>query len=647
MRAFLERHLRAYQLTALFDAPRLEESIRNTLVVLLAVAPPTVSLFTLVIWLFDRSLNLLPIVVLGVLFGAVAAGQLYRGRPNPTPLYELLAALIALGAWFGDVGPIAGIVAGAAVASTASFTLIEGRRSGLRPLLLTTFFLSLALFAGAPGGGTLIGIAVLVVGQAAVWWLIGTVADEVRLMSARFRALVDGSNSGIVIVGRSGVIDFINKAGRKLVGDVQGEHASVLIDVPALGNEEAAAQVRTVDGEAVPVVARRSEFQVGNSSFEMVVFVDQRGRLKERTRLEESEAQYRALFDRVPVGLYTSTVEGEIIHSNEALVAMFGFDSQAELLAVSASDLYVDGALRTRLLDDLAADGALTAEYRLRRKDGTVIWVRDHCSVQVGTDGRPDRYHGELTDITAERRANDELRKTLEEREQLVAAVSHELRTPLTSVLGLAQLLVDEELAPAEVSEAHRILLDQSLELSFIVEDLLVASQLSHGGLRVSPRSVDLASVVDDAVDMIGLGGRELDVTVPEQAQAMGDPTRVRQVVRNLLSNAAKYGGPRVRVEVEQMGPVVAITVADNGGGLGEQADEAFEAYRRLRPDSTDHGSLGLGLTLSKGLAEAMNGSLTYVHDGGWARFTLTLDSVGSARPDELDQRPGASSVSR
>ncbi len=632
MRAFLRRHVREYRLAALFDARGLEEPIRRAFVFVPTVAAPLGALVAAVLWVLEPRTTLLPIMAVGVLFGLLGFRQLRKGDPDPTGLYAQGAAVLALAAVFGGGEPIGGIVAGAAVAATGSFSLIRGRSGSLSPLLRTIGFLSVALYASEPASGTLIGIGVLGVSTLTVWWFMGTLSDEVRLLNARFRALIDDSSSGIVIVGDSGVIDFLNDAARGLVGDLVGKPASGVVDLSTLGETTSASFVTGEDGTLIPVSARCSRFSVRSSGFDLVVFEDQRPRIEERSRLAASEAEYRDLFERVPVGLYTSTVEGAIVHANAFLVAMLGYDSVEQVLGVPASELYVVPEEREALSARLAGEGSLSAEYEVRRRDGSAIWVRDHSSVQLGPDGEPSHYHGELTDITVERWANEELRRTLVQREQLVAAVSHELRTPLTSVLGLAQVLVDGTLPDEEVKEIQGLIFSQSQELAFIVEDLLAASQLTHGGLRVTPRSVDLSAAVREALDMVGLGGRALEVSVPDGMWASGDPTRVRQVVRNLLTNVAKYGGRRVLVTGDVVEEGMAITVADDGAGLEEQTEEAFEAFRRLQPTRTDHGSLGLGLTLSRGLAQAMGGSLGYTHADGWARFTLLLPAVVRGR---------------
>lgn len=628
MRVFLERHLRAYRLRTLFDAPRLDEAIRFAFALIPAVGGLIGAAASVFIFLGDRRSGFLLLALMAAALGLVSLLQLRRDLPNPTSLYIGAAALITFSALFGDPELFPGVVAGFAVASTACFTLVEGRRRGLFPLLVTTALLGTTLYLASPTARTMIGFGVLVAAELVMWLLIGMVAEEIRFLGARFRALVDHSTSGVMIVGRNGTIDFINHSGQRLLGPVEGRSAGDAIDLAVLQDRDTMTVVRSSDGESIPVLARCSELVVDATTLQVAVFTDQRERLAEQGRLAESEARFRRLFDRVPVGLYTSTPAGAIVQANQAFAEMFGYESPDEVLSVPVQDLFVDTERRREVQERLVSEGALTAEFQLRRKDGSVIWVRDSSSLEWDEHGEPMYNHGELTDVTAERRANEELRATIAERERLVAAVAHELRTPLTSVLGLTHLLADGELPDSEMAEIHEILLNQSKGLAFIVEDLLAVSQLTHGRIGVSPAAIELEPVVREAVEMISLGDRETVVRVTPNVRALADPIRVRQVIRNLLTNVAKYGGNRVEVVVDEVGGEILLSVADDGRGLGESTDEAFEAYRRLHLDSTDHGSLGLGLTLSRGLADAMNGSLTYHHDGTWARFTLTLPAV-------------------
>jgi two-component system OmpR family sensor kinase len=107
---------------------------------------------------------------------------------------------------------------------------------------------------------------------------------------------------------------------------------------------------------------------------------------------------------------------------------------------------------------------------------------------------------------------------------------------------------------------------------------------------------------------------------------AIADPIRVRQVLRNLLSNAGRYGGDSIVVELEQDGPVVKVVVSDNGRGVPPaDRERIFEPYHRSRPEDGLTAAIGVGLTVARRLARLMDGELTYSYVEGRSRFELSL----------------------
>ncbi len=211
----------------------------------------------------------------------------------------------------------------------------------------------------------------------------------------------------------------------------------------------------------------------------------------------------------------------------------------------------------------------------------------------------------------------------LADKDRFVASVSHELRTPLTAVVGLAHTLAESggSLDATERREFVEILVEQSEEVASIVDDLLVAARAETGHLSLVIEEVDLAD------EVASIAPPNVDVEVEAGVDSvLGDPIRVRQILRNLLSNAGRYGGPIVRIRVFRTNTGGAVAVEDNGEPIpSEHAGLIFTAYGRAhdRPGRTD--SVGLGLTVSRQLARLMGGDVTYSRHGGWTVFLLTL----------------------
>ena len=235
--------------------------------------------------------------------------------------------------------------------------------------------------------------------------------------------------------------------------------------------------------------------------------------------------------------------------------------------------------------------------------------------------------HSRLNDqLTAQ---NSTLRSLERSRLEFIASISHELRTPLTAVLGFASELRDRvaEFSDEEIAQFSALIASQSAEVSGLVEDLLVITLAESGHLDVHREVVDVADEVARVYDSMPRDRRDQEATLDlVDAQAWADPLRVRQVVRNLLSNASRYGGPHLKVLLATSGGHVTVTVSDDGEGIPEDdRDSVFQAYERSHGFPGRPGSVGLGLTVSRYLAEAMGGALSYERVDGESRFVLRL----------------------
>lgn len=223
--------------------------------------------------------------------------------------------------------------------------------------------------------------------------------------------------------------------------------------------------------------------------------------------------------------------------------------------------------------------------------------------------------------------AADRLDALMRSKDEFIASISHELRTPLTAVLGLAESMTDPngKLDAHEVEEFIKIIAEQSAEMSAIVQDLLVVARSEIGRVTIRLERMNLMAEVETA--MRGLGPeRRADVTITGQAQALADPIRVRQIIRNLLANAKRYGGPTIQVELREIGEFSRVVVMDDGSGIPvEDRARIFQPYERAHQRHGQPASVGLGLTVSRQLANLMGGSLSYDHVNGWSTFTLEL----------------------
>ena len=230
------------------------------------------------------------------------------------------------------------------------------------------------------------------------------------------------------------------------------------------------------------------------------------------------------------------------------------------------------------------------------------------------------------------RRQDDahELRASSESKERLLASVSHEIRTPLTAIVGLSEEIISSRasMGDEELDELNGIIAVQSRELAELVEDLLVASRADGGNLSIKPEILDLREEAENVLR----GVRESHPTEKvivlrgDGVKAWADPLRVRQIIRNLLTNAIKYGGDQIIVGMREHESRAELMVADDGVGVPTlESDLIFERYYRSSQAQTLPGSVGIGLAVSRQLADLMDGSLRYVHGDTTPRFELSL----------------------
>jgi len=235
----------------------------------------------------------------------------------------------------------------------------------------------------------------------------------------------------------------------------------------------------------------------------------------------------------------------------------------------------------------------------------------------------------------SERDARDRAEQASRLKDEFLATVSHELRTPLNAILGWSRMLragtVGPDAAPRGLESIERNATAQAQ----LIEDLLDISRIVAGRLRLEVMHVDLAPVVQAAVDAVKPAADARDIAIAMSSdksavQVSGDPQRLQQVVWNLLSNSIKFTPPggHVEVELERTDSEARITVRDSGQGIGpEFLPHVFELFRQADGGpSRKHGGLGLGLAIVRRIVEMHGGSIRAASDGDGAGATFTVE---------------------
>ncbi|MBU2285243.1 MAG: response regulator, partial [Gammaproteobacteria bacterium] len=369
-----------------------------------------------------------------------------------------------------------------------------------------------------------------------------------------------------------------------------------------------------------------------------------RARLAEDS-LRRSDTRFRAVFSQALSGIALIHANGHFADVNPAMVAMLGRPAE-ELLAQPISSLapaaWAD-FVRDCTVDAHEVGAAWQGEFPLMRSDGSWVYLQWSISAHVETGLRI----GIAVDVS-ERQELDRRRQEVLEREQaarttaerhsrtkddFVAVLSHELRTPLNAISGWVHILKKRGAAPETIRALDAI--DRSVHAQArIISDILDVSRINSGKLRLDRQWCDPASVVSESIEGLraSLETKQLSLELDLMTQGPPswlDPTRLQQIVWNLVTNAIKFSrnGGVIRVSLTREGDVLTLSVQDFGRGI--RPDFLAHLFDRFSqsdsPDNRIHGGLGLGLSIVKHLAQLHGGDATAQSPGVDQGATLTV----------------------
>ena len=267
-----------------------------------------------------------------------------------------------------------------------------------------------------------------------------------------------------------------------------------------------------------------------------------------------------------------------------------------------------------------------TLEYRFLHGDGDYRWISVDLTPEVDETGQPIAVLAYTLNVDDRRRADNARREAQETAETanqaksaFISRMSHELRTPLNAVLGFGQLLEIDNLSGDQRDSVTHIL-KAGRHLLDLINEVLDISRIEAGELALSPEPVLVSDLIQEAVDLMrpAVVQRGIELVVDRSGvcdcYAFADRQRAKQILLNLLSNAVKYNRARgtIAFSCQRLTDTrLSITVADTGHGIAaERLDLLFIPFERLGAESTDIEGTGIGLALSKRLAEAMGGTL-------------------------------------
>lgn len=382
-------------------------------------------------------------------------------------------------------------------------------------------------------------------------------------------------------------------------------------------------------------------------------------RPRERARAESRrrEAVLRATLDAVASGTWEFDAHTGELRNDERWLAIFGLDPSEHDGRIESFVRRIHPEDRDRVMEEVQrclrgeVPGYLSEHRMIRADDGRTIWVRDAGRVtHRDAAGRAREMVGAVVDITALMEQQAELERARRAAEaasyaksRFLANTSHELRTPMNGVLGMLDQLLETALDEEQkhMAEAARA---SARGLLALLNDLLDSSKLEAGKLTLEAVSFDLRGSVGEVVDLFTpqLAAQPLElrsVVVDEcPVHVTGDPTRLRQILVNLVGNAVKFTKAGwVEVRVEPAGADrVGFSVRDTGVGIAPDAlTSLFDRFTQADVSTTRRfGGTGLGLSITRQLVELMGGDLRVESEVGvGSRFSFELPLAGAREP--------------
>jgi PAS domain S-box-containing protein len=379
------------------------------------------------------------------------------------------------------------------------------------------------------------------------------------------------------------------------------------------------------------------------------------------------EVQLSAIVNQATAGIAQTDLEGRFALVNRRYCDLVGRAPDEVIDRSFADTVHAEeraraaAALRGLTLDEPEA----AIETRHVRPDGSFRWVEVSLSlvreagepqfiaiVALDATGRHaaeeaaragDLERGEL--LAREQKARQEAEAASQAKDEFLAVVSHELRTPLNTLRLWAGVLRNGPRDAQTIARAVDTIDRSAILQARLIEDLLDVSRIVSGRLRLSIERVDLAGIIEPAIETVRAAARNkaivLTSALDPAGPVLGDSTRLQQVVWNLLSNAVRFtpAGGRVTVGLQRLGPEAVLTVTDTGRGMAPGLlPRVFDRFRQGESGTMrSHGGLGLGLSIARQIVELHGGTIRADSpgEGCGATFTvcLPLAAVPAVRP--------------
>jgi PAS domain S-box-containing protein len=476
-----------------------------------------------------------------------------------------------------------------------------------------------------------------------VFYVIGPAGRLIR-WNARFESV-----SGYPADELRGSLAF-----RFFEGEDRRRIAEAVLRVFAVGDARVEADFITQNGDALPMLFSGSRIVIDGDPHLVGMGIDVADRIAAEEALRRREMEYRMLAENVIDVVSHHTADTTRLYVSPSIEDLVGFTPEELIGRRALEDIHPDdrGEVQRSLQEALEHGPVARAEYRMRCKDGSWVWV-ETVGRYIDT-GLGDREIIATTrDISNQKALEEQLREALAEAESareeaeraerlkslFLANMSHEIRTPLTSIIGFSEVLADE--VPDPYSGMAKMVGKSGQRLIDTIGSVLALSKLEAGRWTGDFEPVDLGEEVCTTIDLMSPQSTEqgvpIHLDVPEAPiYARVDRSGLQRVIDNLLSNAIKFsptGCPvQVRVRLAPGRDQVVLEVEDDGPGIPKsQQQELFNPFTHVSSERDSRTGAGLGLSITRRLVDRMDGHIDVDSDEGeGTRFIVTFPQVPS-----------------
>ena len=388
--------------------------------------------------------------------------------------------------------------------------------------------------------------------------------------------------------------------------------------------------------------------------------------LQTQKRLGESQAVYQSLVESLPISVFRKDAQGSFRFGNQRFCAALGITLE-QLVGKTDRDLFPEALAKKYVRDDLAVlttGKTFQGIEEHRTPDGKQCYNEVLKAPVINADGKPIGVQGIFWDVTDRQNAQQALREAKEMAESasqaksdFLANVSHEIRTPMNGVIGMSNLLL-EMVSDRQQREYVQMIAQSGESLLTLINDILDFSKIESGKIELERIPMSIREALGDAVNLLKFRAQAKHVDLICKVESgfpdrvIGDPTRLKQIIINLVGNAIKFtdqGEIRVRVQLVKLTSVMVqlnISVEDTGVGIPpDKLDLIFRAFEQADTSVTrEHGGTGLGLAIASELAELFGGKLevqSAVGEGSCFSFQANFELAQDTRIfADTDGRP-------